>query len=268
MSAALRAEVRKFFSTRLWWILLVVMMAYLAFIAGVMAFSLTVGGSSTGFAPSAELGGEETARTVYSLTSAIGYVFPLVIGSLAFTGEFRHQTITPSLLVEPRRSVLLGAKLVASVGIGLLYGIAGTAMVVAVGAPILAWQGDGAYLGTADSLELIGLSVIVMMLWAVMGVAFGGLLTNQIAAIVVVLAFTQFVEPIARVALGAFESTSGVAQYLPGAAADAIQGASFYSAMNGSTDLLPQWAGGLLMLGYIVVLAALARVVTLRRDIG
>ena len=59
---------------------------------------------------------------------------------------------------------------------------------------------------------------------AVIGVAFGSVLTNQVAAIVVILAFTQFVEPIARLALGAFDVTDGIAKFLPGAAADGLVG--------------------------------------------
>ena len=70
--------------------------------------------------------GADLAAAVYGLINAIGYVFPLVIGSLAMTTEFRHQTITQSLLVEPRRGVFLGAKLLATVPLGLLYGVVGT----------------------------------------------------------------------------------------------------------------------------------------------
>ena len=38
MSAALRAELRKLFSTKLWWLLALLLAAYLIFIAVVMAF--------------------------------------------------------------------------------------------------------------------------------------------------------------------------------------------------------------------------------------
>ena len=108
MKAALVAEYRKFTSTRMWWVLLIAMVAYLAFIGAVLAFSMTVEGDS--MSGPVLLSGGDLARSIYALTSPIGYVFALVIGSLAVTGEFRHKTITASLLVEPRRGVLLGAK--------------------------------------------------------------------------------------------------------------------------------------------------------------
>lgn len=270
MTAALVAEFRKFFSTRLWWILALVMVAYLAFIAGVFGFSLTVDtGADT--QASSFLSPKEIAQSIYALTSPIGYVFPLIIGSLAVTSEFRYKTVTGSLLVEPRRRVLVVAKLVSSIPMGLAYGVLATATVVAAGAPVLALVGDGAFLGDREVIETLVLSVVVMALWTMMGVAFGTVLTSQVAAIVVVLAFTQLIEPIARVALGAFDATSEVSKFLPGAAADALLGSSFFSSFGGEgggTDLLPQWGGAVVMVAYIVVLAVIGRFTTFRRDIG
>ncbi len=267
MTTAIRAEVRKLFTTRLWWLLAIVLVAYLVFIGVVMAFSFTVDmdmemtGGATG------LTGEDLAKQIYSLTSPIGYVFPLIIGSLLFTGEFRHKTITASLLAQPSRSVLMGAKLVAGVVVGLIYGIIGTISTVAGAAPILAWRGDGAFLGSSDVLVLLVMSVVVMTIWAVLGTAVGSVLTNQVAAIIVILAFTQFVEPIARVALGAWDATSEVAKFLPGAAADAVMGSSFF-AQDASTDLLSRGPGAAVLLGYVAVFVLIGRFVTLRRDIG
>ena len=264
MSAAIKAELRKLFSTRLWWLLAIVLVAYLVFIGAVMAFSFTVDTEGMG-AGMPE--GEELARVIYSLTSPIGYVFPLIVGSLLFTGEFRHKTITASLLAQPSRSILMGAKLVAGIVVGVIYGIIGTASTVAGSAPILAWRGDGAFLGARSVLVLLGMSVLVMTIWALLGTAIGSVLTNQVAAIIVILAFTQFVEPIARVALAAWDATSEVARFMPGAAADAMLGASFF-AQDASADLLSRPAGAAVLLAYVLLFGLIGRFVTLRRDIA
>ena len=264
MSAAIKAELRKLFSTRLWWLLAIVLVAYLVFIGAVMAFSFTVDTEGMGAGMPK---GEELARVIYSLTSPIGYVFPLIVGSLLFTGEFRHKTITASLLAQPNRSILMGAKLVAGIAVGVIYGVIGTASTVIGAAPVLAWRGDGAFLGTSSVLELLGWSVLVMTIWAVLGTAIGSVLTNQVAAIIVILAVTQFVEPIARVALAAWDATSEVAKFLPGAAADALMGSSFF-AQDTSTDLLSRPAGAAVLLTYVVVFGLIGRFVTLRRDIA
>jgi len=269
MRAALLTEYRKLVSTRFWWILLIVMAGYLAFLAAVIAFSVNAGsGDGSGGAPGVPASsGVEAATIVYSLINAIGYVFPLVIGSLAMTSEFRHGTITQSLLVEPRRGVLLAAKLLAAVPLGLLYGVVACVAVVVGGAPVLALAGDGAFLGDSEVLQVLVYGALVTVVWAAIGVAFGALVTNQVAAIVVIIAFTQFVEPIARVGLASVDDLAGAAAYLPGAAADAVIGASFFASM-GSAEVLSRGAGIVVLLAYAGALALLARWTTLRRDLG
>lgn len=266
MRAALVAEYRKLVSTRMWWLLLIVLAGYLVFIGVVMAVSFV-------FAPedpsgAATLEGADAARAIYGLTNAVGYVFPLVIGSLAITTEFRHQTITETLLVEPRRGVVLAAKLLATVPIGLLYGVVGTLAVVGASAPLLAGWGDGAYLGDRSVLAVLVLGVVVTVLWTMIGVAFGSVVPNQVAAIVVILAFTQFVEPIARLALGAFDGTDAVAQFLPGAAADGLIGSSLFGELGGSGELLARPVALVVLLAYAGGLALLGRLTTLRRDVA
>ena len=100
MRAALLAEYRTLVSTRLWWILLLGMGVYLAFIGAVMAFFLPHATGEDAETPPLAVATPRTAT--YSLVNAIGYVFPLVVGSLSVTTEFRHRTITQTLLVEPR----------------------------------------------------------------------------------------------------------------------------------------------------------------------
>ena len=53
--------------------------------------------------------GEFLAPLIYSFASSVGYVFPVLLGALAVTGEFRHKTLTPTFLAEPNRSLVLGA---------------------------------------------------------------------------------------------------------------------------------------------------------------
>src|SRR5690625_8053318 len=60
------------------------------------------------------------------------------------------------------------------------------------------------------------------------GVGFGAVVPNQIGSIIIVLAFTQFIEPIARMAISQVEKIAGAAKFLPGAAGEALAGGSFY----------------------------------------
>ncbi|WP_372593561.1 ABC transporter permease [Actinotalea sp.] len=266
MSAALRVEYRKLVTTRLWWVLLIGMAAYMAFLGAVMAFAYTDPAAAQTSGLGLPVGDTELARTVYGLAPSLGYVFPAVVGALSVTSEYRNMTVTPTFLAEPRRGVVLVAKLMASIPVGLMFGLAGTAGSVLGGAPVLAVRGRETLLTDPTILQTLLLSVVALTVWCLVGVGFGSVLTHQVAAVVVLLAFTQFVEPLVRLGLSAVESLSGIARWLPGAAGEAIAGASIYGA--GDPGALLTWWGGLLVLvGYGVGLAAIARVTTLRRDI-
>ena len=268
MRAALVTEYRKLVTTRLWWILLLCMAVYMAFLAAAMAWAVSQGNamSSPGDEESLALAPDAVVRTVYTIAVSFGYVFPLLVGALAVASEFRHQTITPTLLAEPRRTVLVSAKVISGGVIGLLFGLVGTLAAVGAGAGVLTLLGEPTYLDQASTWQSIGLSVLALALWAVVGVGFGSVLTNQVAVIVVVLAFTQFVEPVLRLALGVTSWGGDVAAYLPGAAGEAIAGGSFF-AESGIGSLLAWWQGALVLLAYGLGLAAIGRVTTFRRDI-
>lgn len=265
MSAALRSELRKVLTTQMWWILALVMAGYMAFLGAVMAFSLTV-------EVSPEQGGMEpmdpqaVAEAIYTLAPTLGYVFPLIMGALAVTGELRHKTITPTFLGEPRRSLVLVAKLVVQAGFGAFLGVVGTGAAVATGAAVLAVQGEPTMLGESSIWANLAWSVVALALWGVIGVGVGALIPNQIASVVVILAFTQFVEPILRMGLGAVDALSAVSKFLPGAAAEALVGASLY-ATSGLAELLGRVEGGLVLLAYAIVLAGIGRLTTFRRDV-
>jgi ABC-type transport system involved in multi-copper enzyme maturation permease subunit len=280
MIAALRTELRKVATTRSWWLLAVVMGGYMLVMAVIMAGSFVLAirqaedaGTSVdlsgGLADpgAAVLDATTVATSVYTLAVALGYIFPAILGALAVTTEFRHRTITPTLLAEPRRSLVLGAKLLAVIPFALVVALAGVLGTVVGGATTLALLGEPTLLGDPEIQGIIARQVLALVLWALVGVGFGSVLTNQVAAIVVLLAFTQFVEPLLRILLAQFDATESVSRLLPGAAGESIAGSSLYVS-SGLADLLPVWQGALVLLGYAVVLLAIGRVTTFRRDIG
>jgi hypothetical protein len=269
MRAALVSELRKASSTQLWWILTVVMGGYMAFMAAVLAFSLTAEtGTSgmTGGMSTEPLDPRAVAQSVYTVAPSLGYVFPLVLGALTVTGEFRHQTLTPTLLAEPRRSVVLGAKLVVQAGLGALLGVVGTVGAVAAGAGVLVVLGEPVLLDDSGIWANLVWSVVALAIWGVIGVGVGTLIPNQVASVVVILAFTQFVEPILRIGLAAVESLADVAKFLPGAAAEALVGSSLYST-TGLAELLSRWEGAAVLVAYAAGLALVGRFTTLARDV-
>lgn len=264
MGATLRAEVAKVTTTRMWWILTASMAGYMAFMAVVLGFSMAAGSTTGGGAAMTPL---QAAQSIYTLAPTMGYVFPLVLGALAMTNEVRHRTLTTSYLLQPSRGRMVAAKLVVQAGLGAVVGLAGVAATIGTGAATLAIAGEPTMLGSSQVWLSAVWGVVALAAWAVIGVGVGTLIPNQIAAVVVILAWTQFVEPIVRMGLSAVEALAPAAKFLPGAAAEALVGSSLYSA-SGLLDLLNRWQGGLVLLGFAVVLAGLGALTTVRKDVS
>jgi len=264
MLRSLHSELLKIATTRSWWVLSLMLFVWVGFNAAVIA---AVGGvlvdQSQGL-----IGAGAVPALVYSVVSSLGYVFPLLFGALASTTEFRHQTLTPTFLATPRRGLVLGGKLGAGLIWGAVFGVVGLLASLGLGALVLTIVGVDPALAASDTWALAGRALLAMTLWAVIGVALGVLMPNQVAVIVTVLAFTQFLEPLVRLASAAWEWTASVGRFLPGAATDAVVGSSIYSLLSASTvDALEWWQGALVLAGYAVVFLGIGSLTTWRRDV-
>lgn len=270
LTAATRSETTKQFSTAMWWVLAIVLAVYVGFTAAVLAFVFAASATGTlpGNAP--ELPEEGLAETLYSVATSVGYVFPLLIGTLMVTAEFRHKTLTPTFLATPRRGLVLWAKLLVGVLLGVIYGVVGIAASVGPAAGLLSGYGLETELTTADTWAQIGRMLLAYVLWVLIGIGVGALVRNQVGAIVGVLVFTQFLEPVGRTAASFVDGLSEVTQYLPGAASDALVGASVLTMGTGTepTGGLEWWAGGAVLLGYAIVLVVLGHLLSWRRDVS
>ncbi|HEU4756186.1 MAG TPA: ABC transporter permease [Agromyces sp.] len=271
---SLGSEFQKVLTTRMWWLLAIVLVAYVALLSG--GFGAFLGWTLENPDAAAATGGNTTlppgldlAPLLYSFASSIGFVFPVLLGALSVTSEFRHRTLTTTFLAEPHRSTVLAGKFASQLVVGALFGVIGFAASVATGAAALAAFGLDTGLDSSETWALIGRGILAMALWGAIGVGLGSLVPNQVAAIVIVIAFTQFVEPVLRFAAALNETTSKVGRFLPGAASDALVGASFYSIGGLPTaEALEWWQGGLVLLGIAVVATLIGGATTWRRDVA
>lgn len=167
----LRAEFRKLFTTQVWfWLLL-----------GSLALNaLVVIGTMSGVRNQMDY-----ALNVSDIFGAGGtaYIFVLILGIIGITAEFRHQTITPTLLTTPSRFVVVAAKLVAYLLLGFVYAVIGLIVSMAIALPWLSAKGIDVDLTADDVPRVMIASVIIVSLYAVFGVGFGSLVTNQAAAV-------------------------------------------------------------------------------------
>lgn len=270
LATATRSETTKQFTTSMWWILAIVLVAYVGFTASILGWIFSASATGAlGDDGAPQFPAEGISATLYSTATAVGYVFPLLIGTLMVTAEFRHKTLTPTFLATPRRGVALGAKIAVGVLLGVVYGVIGVIASVAPAAGFLAGFGLDTELTTPEVWALFGRMILAYVLWVLVGIGVGALVRNQVGAIVGVLVFTQFLEPVIRAGAAFVEGLADVTRYLPGAASDTLVGASIFGAApaGGGDSGLEWWVGGVVLLGYAVVFLVLGYLTTWRRDV-
>lgn len=188
----------------------------------------------------------------------IGTLWAALLGALSITGEFRHGTIRPTLLVSPDRRRVLAAKVGASMAFGAGMGLAAAGVAAAASAAALWSRGITLRLTVGDyALPLVG-GAAAAALWAALGVGVGALVRNQVASLVGICAWLLFVESLL---LGDLANIN-VGRYLPGAAAAALSG------QTSQTPLLAPVAALLLLLLYAAGTAVAGATTTNRRDVA
>ncbi len=193
--------------------------------------------------------------------AGFGQAFALVLGILAVTTEFRHGTITPTLIVAPNKTKLVLAKLIANVAAGLVLGFlaAGlTTVIVLVG--FGARDIDTGLDGGEVASIVIGLT-LATGLWAALGVGLGALVRNQVGAIVGALIFTFVGEPL----LGILPAGIGdaIQKWGPSGASNALGNLE----TENTGDVLGQVPGGLLLAAYALVFIVAGILALRRRDV-
>jgi ABC-2 type transport system permease protein len=170
----------------------------------------------------------------------------LLFGIVGATGEFRHRTIAPAVLISPHRGRLTFARLIAYVATAAAMGVAMVIVALAVGLPLLADQ-PGPELGTSDYVRVIGGGILTAALCAALGVAVGVLVRNQVAGVVGTLVWLLILEPLLPLIddVLAKGSILGAAATLGGASSDEVS-------WLGALLVLGVWTGVLMLAGLLV----------------
>jgi hypothetical protein len=196
----------------------------------------------------------ENQRGLLGVGSLAG-VFSALAGVLLVTGEYRFGTIRPTFLFTPRRSRVIGAKLVAGVLAGFAFGVAGEALGFAIGYVCLRARGITLALhGGSLALLLLG-TVAAVALWGAIGVGVASIVRNQIGTIVGLLAWGFVVENLL------FAFVPSVGRLTPGEAESALTGLT-------TKHLLSAAAGGAVLVTWVAALAVAGVALTARRDVG
>jgi ABC-2 type transport system permease protein len=188
---------------------------------------------------------------------AVPEVLMVLLGGLTVTQEFRHSTATATYLGEPRRHRVLLAKWLSMALSSTLITSASLIVSVPIGSALISARGGDATL-TPRLWQTIGAGFVVMAAYAVIGVAVGALVRNQIITVVGVLVWMLVVE---QIVIPAYPMAG---RWLPAGATDAWL--QLGSAIN-VHGLLPAQLGGLMIITYTAAAITLAVKLTLHRDV-
>jgi ABC-2 type transport system permease protein len=245
VSTLVSAELLKLRTTRAW-------------IGYVVALVLLTGVGAAGQLGSpTELphGGREFQRELFSDSIAAGLI-ALLVGITLVTVEFRHGTITRTLLVTPRRDRVLAAKGIAALCVGGVIALFSVAVILAVAIPWL--SAEGTSFGVGGVSGLIARFVLAVALWGLLGAAIGAAVQNQTPALVASILWFVILEHLLT-ALLSLGDLDRLADFLPGRA---------LGALDGSVDgALSPAAGAGVALVYIMVIGAAGLLRLTRRDI-
>jgi ABC-2 type transport system permease protein len=192
--------------------------------------------------------------------AGICQLFTLVLGILAVSTEFRHGTITPSLLVVPDRSQLVLAKLVAHLLAGLLIGFLAYGLCAVLSLGILSARDIETGVDSSEVIKILVGGSIAAALFAAVGVGLGALVRNQVGAIVGALAYVFVIEPLVRIIPGIDDA---VTKYGFGGVSDGLARTN----SDSGRDLLGQVPAGLLFAGYAAVFVVAGILLMRRRDV-
>jgi len=195
-------------------------------------------------------------------TADTSVLFIPILAIVGITGEWRHRTITSSLLAAPDRLRFLAAKTLAFAAAGLLLSLLISIAVAIVGMTILSARD----LPTPDIGELlaqIARNAELAALLAALGVALGSLVRNQPVAIVGVLLLSFVIEPTLLALapdVGRFGPFGGLAAGVQDIPAENI-------GADEDVDLLSAGPAALALLAYIGALFAIGVTLLRRRDL-
>jgi hypothetical protein len=196
----------------------------------------------------------EDQRGLFGVGSLAG-VFSALAGVLLVTGEYRFGTIRPTFLFTPRRSRVIGAKVVASALAGLAFGVVGEALGFGIGYVCLRARGITLALhGGSLTLLLLG-TVAGVALFGAIGASVASIVRNQIGTIVGLLAWGFVVENLL------FAFVPSVGRLTPGEAESALTGLT-------TNHLLSAAAGGAVLFTWVAGLALAGLALTARRDVS
>lgn len=278
MGAAIKSELRKVFTTKMWWGMAVGLGVLAALLS--LLFASLLGSESAQDPENPESGNPfarmvpGTAQMIYTagMQFNLTTLIPLAAGVLLITNEYRHKTITSTFLATPSRWTVLISKMVALLPFGIILGVVHDLTSIGAASMIVKGKGEPLLLGNTEVQQTLGLVVLAMVVWLLLGFGFGMLVRNQVAAVMIAVG-AAFILHIALNAFFAAKDWETPAKFLPGnltsgmlVTSDPTSGQQ--AASGDASPYFNWWESSLTLFVYAIVLAGIGAFLTTRRDVS
>jgi ABC-2 type transport system permease protein len=221
--------------------------------AAVAISAAAVAGTILSHDGGAPLESSEGIRRALSVTGT-GAIVVLIVGVILSAGEYRHGTAADTFLTTPQRHRVVAAKLAVGAGLGLAVGAVTSLTAVGVAALVYDIEGATFPFGDADVWLTLGGTLAYTALFAVLGIALGALVRNQVVAVSGALAWLAVVEHTL------VNLVPDLGRWLPAAAGQA----AVRTPLDG---LLSPLAGTVLLAAYTALFAVAGIRATASRDV-
>lgn len=263
---ALKSEILKIFTTKLWWGLLIGAIIVAGGISALFAAQIGTDSMRNSGSELSQIS-PLAAQSVYSagFQATLLQLFPLALGVLIVTAEFRHKTWTATVLATPKRWQISVAKLGAAVVVGVVYGLVCDISAVLGGGLVMKLAKKGSfYLDSGDVWQTLALMLLVFVIWVLLGMGFGLLLRNQIAAVFVAIG-VAFVGDIIFNVIFRLLHWEGATAYLPSSLTSAALNP--HLADVSGQHYLSWWAAAIVLTAYGLGLAVIGSIINQRKDV-
>jgi ABC-2 type transport system permease protein len=171
--------------------------------------------------------------------SGIGVWIIVLLGVVLVTREFHHATWTATLLETPNRPRVLAGKFITAA----LVGTVGAALLLAVAAGLGLASGNVRLFVDLGEVQLVAGVLAATAWWAWLGAAIGTVIHSQTIALLIPPMWILVIESL----LPSY-GLDALLPWTPNGLTATLSGADFAGA-------LPEWAAGLTLLGYGLVLS-------------
>jgi hypothetical protein len=149
------------------------------------------------------------------------------------------------LIFEPRRRVVLGAKLIAGALAGAVLAVACVVVSFGAGLAVIRARDLEISLGAANTMALVFGTIAASGLCAVIGVSLGALIRNQVGAIAALVVYSLVIDVLL------FTAAPSVGRFLPSGASNALAGLP-------DEELLLPLVGAVVLVGWTIAFVAAA----------